>query len=307
MSRAAPKTHFGDALIGRVRQLGHPLCVGLDPHLDRIPELFRRGSMAPADPSTAAAVEEFLLAVLERIEGRVAIVKPQSAFFEQLGWNGIRALTSVAARARALGLLVLLDAKRGDIGSTAESYARAYLAADAALPVDAMTLNPYLGGDALAPFVETAQETGRGIFVLTKTSNPGSADYQDREFEGQPLYELVAASLKPTAEVLAGPESHWSSLGLVVGATYPEQAERLRAILPRALFLVPGFGSQGGTAAQAVRGFVRGPEGLEGGVVSSSRSLLFPPGCEGADRVSWEKAIDAGLAAATAELAEAIR
>ena len=307
MSRAGPKTHFGDALIARVRQLGHPLCVGLDPHLERIPELFRRGDMTPADPNTTLAVEEFLLALLERVAGQVAVVKPQIAFFEQLGWRGIRALTNVVTRARELDLLVLLDAKRGDIGSTAQGYALAYLDDEAPLGVDAITVNPYLGLDSLAPFTRVARNTGRGIFVVTKTSNPGSGDFQDRDVEGHPLYEVVARSLRETAEGLAGPESGWSSLGIVVGATYPEQAALLRSILPTALFLVPGYGAQSGSAADAARGFVRGPAGLEGGVVSSSRGILFPEGAESADRATWEKAIDTALDVAITELAEAIR
>ncbi len=307
MSRARPRTHFADALIRRVRELRHPLCVGLDPHLDRIPELFRRGQMAPADPDTARAVEDFLFALLERIAGQVAVVKPQSAFFEQLGWRGIRTLANVVRRAHELDLLVLLDAKRGDIGSTAQGYVRAYLAQGAAIPADAITLNPYLGLDALAPFTAEAQQSGKGIFVVTKTSNPGSGDYQDRDVEGRPLYELVAESLREAAEPLTGPDTGWSSLGLVVGATYPEQAARLRSILPGALFLVPGYGAQGGSARDAVRGFVPGPAGLEGGVVSSSRGVIFPTAGETADRITWEKAIDTALTVAKEALAEVIR
>ena len=307
MSRDRPKTHFADALTLRVRELRHPLCVGLDPHLDRIPELFRRGQMAPTDPDTALAVEDFLCALLERIAGQVAVVKPQSAFFEQLGWRGIRTLANVVSRAHELDLLVLLDAKRGDIGSTAQAYARAYLAQGAALPADAITLNPYLGLDALAPLTAEAQQSGKGIFVVTKTSNPGSGDYQDREVEGRPLYEVVAESLREAAEPLAGPETGWSSLGLVVGATYPEQAARLRSILPGALFLVPGYGAQGGSARDAVCGFVPGPAGLEGGVVSSSRGVLFPTAGETANRITWEKAIDTALTVAKEALAEVIR
>ncbi len=263
--------------------------------------------MAPADPNSALAVEDFLVAVLERVAGRVAIVKPQSAFFEQLGWPGTRALANLVSRAQELDLLVLLDAKRGDIGSTAEAYARAYLSDGAPLPVDAITLNPYLGLDTLEPFARAARATGRGIFVLTKTSNPGSGDYQDREFGGRPLYEVVAGSLRELAAELAPKAGAWSSLGLVVGASHPEQAAALRSILPKALFLVPGYGAQGGSAQDAVRGFVPGPAGLEGGIVSSSRGVLYPPGAEGADPAAWEKALDAAVEKETATLSEAIR
>lgn len=297
---------FADRLIERVRELGHPLCVGLDPHLAAIPPLFRRGSMAPGDPQTVEAVEDFLTAVIDRIAGRVAIVKPQIAFFEQLGWRGMRLLEVICGRARVAGLLVLLDAKRGDIGSTAEGYATAYLAAEAPLPVDAITLNPYLGFDTLAPFARVAGETGRGLFVLVRTSNPGSGDLQDRAVGGEPLYVRVAEGLAKMEAALRGPRTGWSSLGVVCGATWPDQARRVRAALPRSLFLVPGYGAQGGDAAAALEGFVPGPRGLEGGVVNSSRGIIFPEGSEGATALPpWEAALGAALERAIAELGEA--
>jgi orotidine-5'-phosphate decarboxylase len=302
----ARSRHFGDALIQRVRALGHPLCVGLDPHLDRIPELFRRGSMAPGDPETAAAVEDFLLAVIDRLAERVAVVKPQIAFYEQLGWRGMEVLERVIARSHERGLLVLLDAKRGDIGSTAEAYARAYLEPTAGAPADAITLNPYLGLDSLEPFAERARSFGRGLFVLARTSNAGAGDLQDLVVEGAPLFRKVARSLGRLAEELRGPESGWSSLGVVVGATWPEQAEAVRAELANALFLVPGYGAQGASAEDAVRGFERGPVGLEGGVVNSSRGVLFPGAADSDDRGVWEKAIDAAVERASAELASAV-
>ena len=297
--------HFADRLIQRTRRLGHPLCVGLDPHLERIPALFRQGSMAPRDPRTAAAVESFLGAVLDRVSDRAAIVKPQIAFFERLGWPGLKALEAVVAKARGLSLPVLLDAKRGDVGSTAAAYAEAYLGAEAALEADAMTVNPYLGGDALAPFVERAEGHGRGLFVLVKTSNPGSGDFQDRTLEGGgTLFETVAESLAETALKLRGPATGWSSLGVVVGATWPGESERVRRRLPHSLFLVPGYGAQGGSAADAVRGLVPGPDGrLEGGVVSSSRGILFPPLDADAGARGWERAIDGALDRAIDELA----
>jgi len=298
---------FGDRLIESVRRLGHPLCVGLDPHLDPIPPLFRRGSMRAGDPATAEAVESFLATILDRIAGRVAIVKPQIAFFEQLGWRGLQTLERLCARARAAGLLVLLDAKRGDIGSTAEGYAAAYLAREAALPVDAITLSPYLGFDSLAPFGRVAEEAGRGLFVLVKTSNPGSGDLQDREIDGEPLFARVAEGLVGLEESLRGPRTGWSSLGVVCGATWPEPARRVRAALPHALFLVPGYGAQGGSAAAAVEGFVPGPRGLEGGIVNSSRGILFPDGASEATSGSrWESSIDAALDRAIGELGEAV-
>jgi orotidine-5'-phosphate decarboxylase len=298
--------HFGDAVVQRVRQLGHPLCAGLDPHLAPIPPLFRQGSMAPGDPATADAVEAFLLAFVERLRGRVAVAKPQIAFFEQLGWRGWRVLERVCAALRESGIAVLMDAKRGDIGSTAEGYARAFLATDAATPADALTVNPYLGSDSLGPLVQVARDAGRGLFVLVKTSNPGSGDLQDRTVDGAPLYEAVARMLAPLAADWRGPDTGFSSLGVVVGATYPEQAPRVRELLPHSLFLVPGYGAQGGGASDAVRGFVPGPKGLEGGLVSSSRGLLFPKAGDTDDRATWERAVDAAVDAAIDDLGSAV-
>lgn len=300
-----PSAHFADRVIGRARRLGHPLCAGLDPHLPLIPPLFRRGSMAPADPQTADAVEEYVMAVLERVAEYVVVVKPQSAFYEQLGWRGIAVLDRVVRRAHAAGLPVLLDAKRGDIGSTAEAYA-AYLERDGGLPVEALTVNPYLGRDTLEPFVAAAQRNRGGVFVLVKTSNPGAGDYQDRAIDGRPLFEQIAESLREIAERLSGAACGWSGLGIVAGATYPAESERLRGLLPRALFLVPGYGAQGGGAADAVRAFVAGPRGREGGIVSSSRGLMFPADAATGDRRAWERAIDAARDRAVAELGAAV-
>jgi orotidine-5'-phosphate decarboxylase len=263
--------------------------------------------MAPGDERTADVIEAFCAKVIERVAGRVAIVKPQIAFFEQLGWRGIRALERICARARAAGLLVLLDAKRGDIGSTAEGYAAAYLGAQAAMAADALTVNPYLGFDTLEPFVAAAQANARGLFVLVKTSNPGSGDLQDREVEGEPLFGRVARGLAASEVALRGPKTGWSSLGVVCGATWPEQARRVREALPRALFLVPGYGAQGGSAAAAVAPFVPGPSGLEGGLVNSSRAILFPSAAKGTAVASqWERAFDDALDRAIDELGEAV-
>ncbi len=281
--------------------------------------------MDPADARTADAVEAFLGAIIERVAGRVAIVKPQIAFFERLGWRGVRALERLVEKARRGGLLVLLDAKRGDIGSTAAGYAAAYLGQRAAIACDAMTLNPYLGLDSLTPFVDRARRSGRGLFVLVKTSNPGSGDFQDRFVapeggkrnvapEGgkrnvapdrSTLFEAIAEALAGEALALRG-ETGWSSLGVVVGATCPGQSERVRERLPHSLFLVPGYGAQGGDAEAALRGFVRSPNGrLEGGIVSSSRGILFPPGSDTAGAERWERAVDQALEQSIDELSEA--
>ncbi len=311
---AAPGA-FADAVIERVRALGHPLCVGIDPHLALIPELFGGGALRADDPAAADAVERFCLAFVDLLEGRTAIVKPQSAFFEQLGWRGVQVLEKVVARARERGLLVLLDAKRGDIGSTAAGYAQASLASDAPCPVDALTVNPYLGFDTVEAFAKVAEPAGRGLFVLVKTSNPGSGDLQDRVLADpgggaggeEHVFEAVARGLAPLADRMTGSASGWSSLGVVVGATYPEQHDRVRALLPRSIFLVPGYGSQGGAATDAVRGFVPGPAGLEGGLVNSSRGISFAEGAASAASArDWEAAISRALDVATTELGEAV-
>ncbi len=304
--------HFADLFVTRSRDLGHPLCVGLDPHLNLIPEIFGGGDLDPAAPETSRVVTSFLLAILDRLPGRVAVVKPQIAFFERLGWRGLQALETLVGRARELELLVLLDAKRGDIGSTANAYAGAYLEPASPLPADALTLNPYLGLDSLEPFLRRADEHGKGLFVLAKTSNPGSGDFQDRTLDGgASLFATVASSLAERAEVLRGPETGWSNLGVVVGATYPGESESVRERLPSSLFLVPGYGAQGASAHDAVRGFVPGPGGsLEGGLVSSSRGILFPAldtanGGNAAAR--WESAVDSAIDRACDDLGQAIR
>ncbi|MEM1205573.1 MAG: orotidine-5'-phosphate decarboxylase [Acidobacteriota bacterium] len=298
---------FADALTLRIRALGHPLCVGLDPHLHLLPPLFRRGSMEPGDPETAAAVGEFLTAILDRLEGRVAVIKPQIAFFEQLGWRGLEVLETLVASARRRGLLVLMDAKRGDIGSTAAAYADAFFGERAPLQVDALTLNPYLGLDSLAPFLERAQDHRGGLFVLVKTSNAGAGDFQDLRVEGGDAVHLALAdALAPLAASSRGPVTGWSAVGAVVGATWPAQAEAIRERLPHSLFLVPGYGAQGGAAKDAVRAFIDGPGGRrEGGIVNSSRGILFPEGSVTDDAGAWGRAIEAALDRATSELGEA--
>jgi orotidine-5'-phosphate decarboxylase len=282
-----------------------------------IREFFRCGSMEPNDPETISAVEAFLTAVIDRVAGRVAIIKPQIAFFERMGWRGMRMLDGLCRRAHAADLMVLLDAKRGDIGSTAEGYAGAYLGADAAMPVDAITLNPYLGFETLEPFVRAALDVrggdarggdvGRGLFVLVKTSNPGSRDLQDRDIEGEPLFGLVADGLARFEADLLGSKTGWSSLGVVCGATWPEQARRVRDALPKALFLVPGYGAQGASAEDAVQSFVPGPNGLEGGLVNSSRAILFSQAARSAGSPeTWASAFDEALGKAIDELSLAV-
>ena len=295
---------FGDRVIERMRALGHPLCVGLDPYLERIPTPFRRGTMAPAHPDTAQAVEAFCCRAIDLIASDVAIIKPQAALFECLGWRGAQVLERVIRHAHAAGLLVLLDAKRGDIADTAAGYAQAYLAADAPCAVDSITVNPYLGPASIEPFIAQAERSQRGVIVLVRNSNVDSSVYQRLDTPSGRFFKVVAASLAPYQERLAQGASGWSSLGVTVGATHPDDSEEIRALLPNTLFLVLGFGAQGASARDAVRGFRRGPAGLEGGIVNSSRPILFPH--QFGDAKSWERGVRSALAKATAELGEAI-
>jgi orotidine-5'-phosphate decarboxylase len=290
-----PMPHFADTLIATTRQMNTPLCVGLDPFPDQIPALFGRAG-------ELETLEAFFDAVIEAVSGQVAVVKPQIGLFEPWGSAGVALVGRLSRRARSKGLLVILDAKRGDIGSTAEGYAQAYLKPDVEVACDCITVNPYLGLDSLEPFAKIAQENGKGIAVLVRTSNPGARDFQDLQVDGAPLWTRVGEALAPLETRLLGQEG-FSSLMIVCGATWPGEAQRLRAILPKALFLVPGYGAQGGAARDALAGFVRTPLGLEGGVVSSSRGILYPPACAQATTLdAWRTAFDANLQAAILDL-----
>lgn len=301
--------HFADRYIEAARRLDSPLCVGLDPHLEGIPHGFGVRLAEPASEASADGVEKFFVEVLDTCAGKVPIVKPQIAFFEQLGWRGLRALERIVAHARDRGLLVLLDAKRGDIGTTAAAYAQSYLLPSSPCRADALTVNPYLGLDSLEPFLAASRAHGVGVFVLARTSNPGAADFQSLCVDGVPLYERVARALAPVADELRG-ASGWSNLGVVAGATYPEESERLRRLLPRALFLVPGYGAQGASLGDALRGFVPGDTRLEGGLISSSRGILFGAGpiraSAAASIADWHRGFAERLAAARRELAAGV-
>ena len=297
---------FADRVIERTRALRHPLCVGLDPYLDRIPSLFRRGSMQPQHSDTARAVEEFCCRIVDLIAADVAVVKPQAALFERLGSHGWHALERVIRYARAAGLLVLLDAKRADIPETATAYAQAYLSPDSSCSVEAITVNPYLGPETVKPFLVEAEKAERGVVVLVRNSNPDSSLYQALDTAAGPLFAVVAASLAKWQDRLAGDLTGWSSLGVTVAATHSEDTERIRMALPHALFLVLGYGAQGASASEAVRGFRRGPAGLEGGIVSSSRPILFPARFCDTGAGNWERDVRAALAKITDELGEAI-
>lgn len=292
---------FADRLTAKIRETGHPLCVGLDPHLPLVPPFVTGGGkLDPADPNAAEIVESFLLTFIDIIADRVAVVKPQAAFYEQMGWRGMRCLENVSRYAQEKNLLVILDAKRGDIGSTADAYAAAYLGPES--PYDAITLNPYLGLDSLRPFVDAARANGKGLFILVKTSNPGAKDFQDFPVRNGKVYQKVAAALDTFSDELTGGEANWSGLGAVVGGTYAADAQAVREIMPNALFLVPGYGAQGATAKDALAGFTKADGVYEGGVVSSSRALMFPKDGPFADETAWRDAVNSALDTAVSDL-----
>jgi orotidine-5'-phosphate decarboxylase len=291
------KPNFADRLVTATRRLG-PLCVGIDPHPALLPALF--GSPG------AKAAGRWGRAVVDACIDRVAVVKPQVALFERWGSEGMAALERVCAAATDAGLIVILDAKRGDIGTTAEGYAEGYLGDGLGAPCDAITVNPYMGLDSLEPFVSVAEREGKGVVVLVRTSNPGSKDFQTGLIDGEPLYIRVAKSLGPMIARLKGAETQWSSLMLVAGATGPEDAARIREAAGNALFLVPGYGAQGAGAREALAGFVRGPNGLEGGAVNASRSVSMPDSARNAAAASdWDRAITVVIETAQAELVAA--
>jgi len=289
---------FADRLIEGVRQKNSPLCVGLDPMPDRIPALF-------GESGSIAALESFCQAIVEIAPKRAAVLKPQVGFFEPFGPEGVRVAMQACAACQERGMLVLLDAKRGDIGTTAEGYAHATLGAAPGFNADCVTVNPYLGKDSLEPFLAVAERDNKGVAVLVRTSNPGARDLQDLNVDGAPLWRRVAEMIAPQSDRLKG-NSGWSGLMAVAGATYPDEARALRETLPHALLLVPGYGAQGASARDAVAGFVRGKNGLEGGVVSSSRAVLYPQAAQAAKTLAdWRTAIDAAMTQAATELRDA--
>lgn len=219
----------------------------------------------------AQSYETFCREIIDAISDVVPVVKPQVAFFEQLGPAGLIALANIIDHATASGLLVLLDAKRNDIGSTAEAYAAGYLGPASPWRCDSLTVSPYLGDDSLDPFVAACDKTASGIFVLVKTSNPGGGFLQDQLVDGEPIYRRVARWVMQTNQQRLG-ASGYGPVGAVVGATYPDQLAQLRAEMPGAIILIPGYGAQGGAAADVAGGFDAHGNGA---IVNNSRHILF--------------------------------
>ncbi len=268
--------HFGDRLVTKIRNSKSFLCLGIDPHLNLIPKLF---DISTNSSNIVGKVEKFCFSLLDVANGLVPAIKLQIALFEQLGPDGMRLLSKLCKYAQSKKYLVIMDAKRGDIGSTSQAYANSYLGKDAPFPSDALTVNPWLGIDSLEPFFKKAYETGSGLFILVHTSNKGSKDIQEIPLAtGIKCYEHLANILKPFVEKFRG-SLGLSSIGVVSGATFREEALELRKLLPIAPFLIPGYGAQGASANDACAALLQDTKYLNllnFGLINASRSILFP-------------------------------
>ena len=283
--------HFGDRLAEAVDRKRSQLVVGLDPRLDLLP-VEVRGDAHLGRRHAAEAFARFCRGLVDAVAPYVVAVKPQLAFFEALGADGVAALEDVSEYSRSAGLLVIADAKRGDIGSTARAYAAAYLEADGGRPplADALTVNPYLGRDSLEPLMLACRRHGGGLFCLVKTSNAGSADVQDLVLsDGRPVWQHVARLVSDWGEELVG-ERGLSSVGAVVGATHPRAVGEARRLLPQSVLLLPGVGAQGATPADVARAFTSGPASA---LVTVSRAVMYAFRVAGVD---WRTAAAAEAA-----------
>ena len=295
----------------RITACRTPALIGIYPRWDWLPSEIRRQAedkFPHRHERTAYACESFSQQLIDIVSPLVPAIKPQVAFFEQLGVPGFAALHSVMQYARRSGLIVIADAKRGDIGPTAEAYAEAWLAGEdpeaAAWPADALTINPYLGTDSLQPFVDLAYGRGAGLYVLVRTSNPGAAEFQDRVSDGKPLYSTIADTVQRLSESSRDAGQAFGCVGAVVGATWPIQLQELRRQMPAVPLLIPGYGTQGGTSSDTAGAF--NPDGL-GALVNSSRGINFAwrrkPYSEQFGEQHWQDAVAAATRDMIADLA----
>ena len=266
-------------LIANIKKTNAPVVVGLDPMLSYIPEFIKKQAFAEYGETLKGAAEAIWVynkAIIDETYDLIPAVKPQIAMYEQFGIEGLIAFHKTCEYAKEKGLVVIGDIKRGDIGSTSSAYAVGHLGKVqvgeqkiAAFDEDFVTVNPYLGTDGVKPFVDVCKEENKGIFVLVKTSNPSSGEFQDQLVDGKPLYELVAKKVVEWGEDCMG--DGYSNVGCVVGATYPKMGKVLRKLMPKTYILVPGYGAQGGKAEDLVHYF--NEDGL-GAIVNSSRGII---------------------------------
>ncbi len=275
--------HFADALTAKVKKTS-PVCVGLDPQLSKLPEGISK------DPK---GVQEFCIGIIDAVAAVASCVKPQMAFYEVLGWEGMKVFWEVCLHAKHRGLIVIADGKRNDIGNTCEAYADAYLSTES--PIDALTVTPYLGSDGVKPFMERCVKNDKGIFVLVKTSNASSGELQDLPIGDEVVHEHLAQLVESWGATCLGSKSSLSCVGAVVGATYPEELKYLRTLMPHIPFLIPGYGAQGGTAKDVAHGFIGDGTGA---IVNASRSIIYASG-----KKDWREA----AAGAAEEMAKELR
>ncbi len=272
---------FIESLIQSIKEKKSPVVVGLDPRLELIPNSLKKkyyDRYGKTFKSASEIILEFNKVIIDNVHDIVPAIKPQIAFYEQYGIQGLDAYIKTCKYASDKGLLVIGDVKRGDIGSTSKAYSNAFIGKTQideknirAFPSDAITVNPYLGDDCLNEFVEDVEKYKKGIFVLVKTSNPSSNQIQDLESNGKKIYEIVACMVDKWSSKYSG-EYGYSSIGAVVGATYPEEMKCLRKFMPTSYFLVPGYGVQGGKAEDVVNSF--NDDGL-GAIINSSRGIIY--------------------------------
>ena len=268
-----------EKLIEKIKKTQAPVVVGLDPMLDYIPGFLLKEAFARHGETlegAAQAVWEFNKGIIDAVWDLITAVKPQIAMYEQFGIPGLKAYKQTVDYCHEKGLIVIGDIKRGDIGSTSAAYAAGHLGrvqvgsrSYAPFDEDFATVNPYLGSDGVKPFVEVCKEYKKGLFILVKTSNPSSGEFQDRLIDGKPLYEWVGEKVNQWGLEHMGRD--YSYIGAVIGATYPEMGKTLRKLMPRTFFLVPGYGAQGASAADLADFF--GDDGL-GAIVNSSRGII---------------------------------
>lgn len=266
-------------LIDKIARTNAPVCVGLDPMLSYIPDHVMKKSfdeLGETLEGAADAVWRFNKEIIDCVYDLIPSVKPQIAMYEQFGIEGLKVYQKTINYCREKGLIVIGDAKRGDIGSTSAAYAAGHIGrinvgskTYSGFDTDFLTVNPYLGTDGVKPFVDVCKEQDKGLFVLVKTSNPSSGEFQDRLIDGRPLYEWVAEKVVEWGSGCM--DGSYSNVGAVVGATYPEMSQILRKLMPRTFFLVPGYGAQGGTASDLKYCF--NEDGF-GAVVNSSRGII---------------------------------